>query len=87
MAFHTAATLAWNVKEPAQPPWARVAQVKVPVLVLVQMKLPCSFRRSSAPFTAADSCTFNAVCPQRQLSEFEGLKFVVISESPVRIGM
>ena len=85
MAFHTAATLAWNVKEPAQPPWARVAQVKVPGPV--QMKLPCSFRRSSAPFTAADSCTFNAVCPQRQLSEFEGLKFVVISESPVRIGM
>jgi len=85
VAFHTAATLAWNVKEPAQPPWARVAQLKVPVLV--QMKLPCSFGRSSAPFTAADSCTFNAVCPQRQLSEFEGLKFVVISESPVRIGM
>ena len=85
MAFHTSATLAWNVKEPSQPPWARVAQVKEPVLV--QMKLPCSFRRSSAPLIAAASCTFNAVCAQGQLSEFTGLKFVVVSHFPVRIGM
>ena len=44
MAFHTAATLAWNVKELAQPPWARL---QVTEGLPVQEKLPFVFECSS----------------------------------------